>query len=158
MKGREAPPSIGTPSINPAAAGSASTTYIQVHLWVFPALAFAQTLGFSFFEQLAPKSFLWIKPVEVGKACGCELAWLTSFPLKAMPTEPRTGSLGHHGIHSPVHTLEPTGCGGLILASVGPGFVPDSTRPPFFPADDGSQALSLPFSWRAAPVPAAILT
>lgn len=41
-------------------------TYIQVHLWVFPSLAFAQTLGFSSFKQLAPKSFLWVKPEEGG--------------------------------------------------------------------------------------------
>lgn len=73
VKGRGDPRQPGTPSSYPAATGSAST-YIQVHLWVFPAFAFAQTLGFSSFEQLAPKSFLWIKPVELGKAYGWELA------------------------------------------------------------------------------------
>lgn len=45
--------------------GTIAPTYIQVHLWIFPSLAFAQTLGFSSFKQLAPKSFLWVKPEEV---------------------------------------------------------------------------------------------
>lgn len=61
--------------------GDRSPTYIQVHLWVFPSLAFAQTLGFSAFKQLAPKSFLWVKPEEVGRPW---VSGLASF-LKVMP-------------------------------------------------------------------------
>lgn len=60
--------------------GTISPTYIQVHLWVFPSLAFAQTLGFSSFKQLAPKSFLWVKPEEGGSPWVSGLASL----LKAM--------------------------------------------------------------------------
>lgn len=65
-------------------------TYIRVHVWVLAALASAQTLGLSSFKQLAPKSFLGIKPVEVG-SLRMRAGPTSPFPLKAKRRDLRSG-------------------------------------------------------------------